>query len=99
MDFALKWLDMVGIVVACLHYHTLYIFLWYFDHSIMIPCVSMLSFNKIHVEKVKFPHGFGIILVMHVRYTNGSPILSLFRYFLKIFWPFKYDSMCEHVII
>jgi hypothetical protein len=87
MDFALKRLDMVGIVMACLNYLSLYIFLWYFDHSNMIPCVSMESFSKNHVETGKFPYGFCIILVRYGRYSNGSPKISFFRYFLKIFWP------------
>jgi hypothetical protein len=76
LDIALYWLAAVDITVARLNYVTSVIILTYFDHSNRIPCVSMLSFNKIHVEKVKFPHGFGMILVMHVTYTNGSPKLS-----------------------
>ena len=76
MDYALYKLDMVCVVMAHLNYLSLDIFLIYFDHSNRIPFVSMLSFNKIHVEKDKFPHGFGMILVMHVTYSNGSTKLS-----------------------
>ncbi len=63
-------------------------FLRYFDHSNRIPCVSMESFSKNHVETAKFPYGLCIILVRYGWYRNGSPIISFFRYFLKIFWPF-----------
>ncbi len=50
MDFALYWLDMAGIVMACLKYLSLDIFLKNFDHSKIIPCVSMDPFSKNHVE-------------------------------------------------
>ncbi len=62
--------------MACLKYVTLVIFLRYFDHSNMIPCVSMDPFTKNHVEIGKFPYGFSIILVRHGRYSNGLPKLS-----------------------
>jgi hypothetical protein len=50
MDFAQYWFDMVGIVMARLNYLSLDIFLRYFDHSKVIPCVGMDSFSKNHVE-------------------------------------------------
>ena len=96
MDFAFYWFDMVGLVMAHLNYLTLVIFLRYFDHSYLIPCVIMDPFTKNHVESCWFPYGFSIILVWYGRYSNGLLKLSHFSYFLKIFWPFKYDSMCEH---
>ena len=67
---------MVDVLLAYLNYVSFIILSTYFDHSNRIPCVSMLSFNKIHVEEDKFPHAFGMILVMHVTYSNGSPKLS-----------------------
>ena len=76
---------MVGIVMACLNYLTLVIFLRYFDHSNMIPCVSMDSLIKNHVEIGKFPHGFSIILVRHGSFINGLPIVSYFSYSFIIF--------------
>jgi hypothetical protein len=76
LDIALYWLATVDITVVRLNYVTSVIILTYFDHSNRIPFLSMLSFNKIHVEKVKFPHGFGMILVMHVTNSNGSTKLS-----------------------
>jgi hypothetical protein len=63
--------------MACLNYLTLVIFLSYFGHSKIIPCVSMDSLIKNHVEMGKFPDGFSIILVDgRGRYSNGSPKLS-----------------------
>jgi hypothetical protein len=63
MDFALYWLHMVDIILTRLNYVTLVMFLRYFDHSNLLPCVGMVSFTKIHMETGKFPHGFCIILV------------------------------------
>jgi hypothetical protein len=48
---------MAGKVMARLNYLSLVIFLRYFDHSNMIPCVSMDSLIKNHVEIGKFPYG------------------------------------------
>jgi hypothetical protein len=89
MDYALYKLDMVCVVMAHLNYLSLDIFLIYFDHSNRIPCVSMESCSKNHVETGKFPYGLCIIQVRYGRYTNGSPKISFSRYFLNIFWPFK----------
>jgi hypothetical protein len=66
MDYALYRLDMVGVVVAHLKYLSLDILLRYFDHSNRIPCVSMDPYSKNLVEIGKFPHGFCMLLVMHV---------------------------------
>jgi hypothetical protein len=41
---------MAGKVMARLNYLSLDIFLRYFDHSKVIPCVGMDSFSKNHVE-------------------------------------------------
>jgi hypothetical protein len=71
--------------MACLKYITLVIFLRCFDHSKMIPCVSMDSLMKNHVEIGKFPNGFCVILVRHGSYNNGLPIISYFSYFFIIF--------------
>jgi hypothetical protein len=49
---------MVGIVMARLNYLSLDIFLRYFDHSNMIPCVGMDSLTKNHGEICQFPHDF-----------------------------------------
>jgi hypothetical protein len=87
---------MVVLLIASLKYVTLVIFLKYFDHSYLIPCVSMDSFTKNHVEIGEFPHGFRMILVRYGRHSNGLPKIYYFSYFLKIFWPFKNYSMCEH---
>jgi hypothetical protein len=82
---------MVGIQMAHLNYLSLDIFLIYFDHSNRIPCVSMESCCKNHVETGKFPYGLCIIQVRYGWYTNGSPKIFFCRYFVKIFWPFQLD--------
>jgi hypothetical protein len=51
----------------------------------MIPCVSMDSLIKNHVEKGKFPYGFSIILVRHGSFINGLSKISYLSNFLKIF--------------
>jgi hypothetical protein len=99
MDFALCWLDNIDIVLACLNYVILVIFLRYFDHSNFNPCVWMDSFTKIYMEIGKFPPEFCIILVRHYRYSIRSPKLCYFSYFPKIFWPFKLSSMCVDGLI
>jgi hypothetical protein len=76
MDFALYWLDMVGIVMAHLNYLSLNNFLRYFDHSNLIPHVTMDPLTKIHVDTGKFQYGFCIILVRYGRHSNGLPKLS-----------------------
>ncbi len=63
--YALYRLDMVSIVMAHLKYLSLDIFLRYFDHSKIIPCVSMESFTKNHVETGIFPYGFCIKMVRY----------------------------------
>ncbi len=50
MDFALYWLDMAGIVMACLNYLSFDIFLINYEDSKIISCVSMDPFSKKHVE-------------------------------------------------
>jgi hypothetical protein len=55
------WLHMAGVVMACLKYLFLYIFLRYFDHSSRITCVSMDPYSKNHVETGHFPFGLCII--------------------------------------
>jgi hypothetical protein len=76
MDYALYRLDMVSIVMAHLKYLSLDIFLRFFDHSNMIPCVSMESCSKNHVETCKFPYGFCIKTVRYGWYSNGLLKLS-----------------------
>jgi hypothetical protein len=76
---------MVGIVMTHLKYLSLDTFLRYFDCLNMIPCVSMESFTKNHVETGIFPYGLCIILVRYGSYSNGSPKISFFIYFLMIF--------------
>jgi hypothetical protein len=85
MDYALFWLDMVGIEMAHLKYLSLDIFLDILTILNKIPRVSMESFSKNHVETGKFPYGLCIIQVRYGGYRNGSPIICFFRYFLKIF--------------
>jgi hypothetical protein len=67
---------MVCIVMASQNYLSLDIFLRYFDHSKIIPCVSMDPFTQNHVEIGKFPYGYCIILVRYGRDSNGLPKLS-----------------------
>jgi uncharacterized protein YcfL len=83
MDFALYWLDMVGIVMACLNYLTLVIFLRYFGHSKIIPCVIMDPFTKNHVESCSFHMGFELywfdmvgIVMAHLNYLTLVIILK-----------------------
>jgi hypothetical protein len=76
---------MVGVVMAHRKYLSVDIFLRYFDHSNRIPCVSMDPFSKNYVETGKFPYGLCLIQVRYGWYSNGSPEISFFRYFLKIF--------------
>jgi hypothetical protein len=85
MDYALYKLDMVGVVMAYLKYLSLHIFLRYFDHYNRIPCVSMESCNKTYVETGKFPYGLCLIQVRYGWCSSGSPKISFFRYFVKIF--------------
>jgi hypothetical protein len=71
--------------MACLNYLSLDIFLIYFDHSNLIPCVSMDPLTKNHVESWDFPYGFCIILVRHVgivmAYLNYLSLDIFLRYF------------------
>jgi hypothetical protein len=79
------WLHMDCVVMAHLKNLSLDIFLRYFDHLSRILCVSMDPYSKNHVETGKFPYGLCIILVRYGWCSNGSPKISFFRYFLKIF--------------
>jgi hypothetical protein len=65
LDYALYRLNMVGVVMAHLKYLSLDDFLRYFDHSNRIPCLSMESFSKNHVETGNFPYGFCIKMVSY----------------------------------
>jgi hypothetical protein len=84
MDYALYRLDTVGIIMAHLKYLSLDIFLIYFDRFNRLPCVIMDPLSKNHVETGHFPYGLCIIQVRYGWYTNGSPKISFFRYFLNI---------------
>jgi hypothetical protein len=52
-------------------------FLRFFDHSNMIPCMSMESCSKNHVETCKFPYGLCIIQVRYGWCSNGSQNIFL----------------------
>jgi hypothetical protein len=85
MDYALCKLDMVGVVMAHRKYLSVDIFLRYFDHSNRIPCVSMDPFSKNYVETGNFPYVLCLIQVRYGWCSSGSPKISFFRYFVKIF--------------
>jgi hypothetical protein len=78
IDFALFWLDMVCLVMACPDYLSLIIFLRYFDHSNIILCGNMDPITKNHAETGKFLYGFCITLLRYGMYSNGLPKSSFF---------------------
>ncbi len=84
-DYALYWLDMVGIAMAHLKYLSLDIFLRYFDHSNRTPCVSMDSYGKNHVETGNFPSGFCIKMVCCWLHMVGVVMAGLKCLSLDIF--------------
>jgi hypothetical protein len=54
--------------------------------------LCMDPYGKNYVEIGKFPYGLCLIQVRYGWCSSGSPKISFFRYFLKIFWPFHNNN-------